>query len=258
MSGVVIVESHMMNDRGNVQLRNIILSNGGIDGAENMILLENLAWTIKDLSCGGNYDRLAHHRDQSGVLAPSHPNNAYHRDGGIGSGNNYCNNKSLSSSIEPSIECIYIQNDQFFDSERHASRVENKAQLKAINKTVRGITQRAEAFVRSMADPSDGASNDLSVFVVTDVSFWCLRDFGSHLMKTADMVQSANKACLETIESYPDHKRSLKTLGAAIESYMKRNGFWKGGPPSAGGANEVIFLLYSKLDDRFDMVTLQC
>eukprot|EP00536_Pseudo-nitzschia_multiseries_P005127 jgi/Psemu1/323755/estExt_fgenesh1_pg.C_930022 len=227
---VVIVQPHMLNDKGTVRLRTV-LSNGCIDGSENVVLLENLAWTIKDLSYAGNEDLLVHHREQSGLSAPLQTNNSYHRDG----------------------------NDQFFDSERLVSKVENKAQSKTVMKTIRGITQRAETFVRSMVDPGDGASNDLAVFVVTDVSFWCLRDFGSHLMKTAEKIQSANKACLETIESYPKHKRSLKTLEAAIESYMKRNGFWKGGSSSGvHGAKEVIFLLYSKPDDRFDMVTLQC
>jgi len=176
--------------------------------------------------------------------------------------------------METSIECIYVQNDQFFDCERTSSKVD-KTQSKTVAKIMRGITQRAEAFVRSMVNPGDGASSDLPVFVVTDVSFWCLRDFGSRLMRTADSQGSSNhwsatKAYLETIETYPKHKRSLKTLGAAIDSYMKRNGFLTGGEKHQQSSSyhhqhhhnhshqqEVIFLLYSKSDDRFDMITLQ-
>lgn len=269
---MVIVQPHMLKDMGTVRLRTV-LTNGGIDGTEDVVSLENLAWTIKDLlpTRFTRNDDLNIHREQSGMSAQSHHQINSYREGDNHHGGN---NRTPSCSMETSIECIYIHNDQFFDSERPVSKVD-KAQSKAVLKTMRGITQRAEAFVRSMVDPSDGPSNELPVFVVTDVSFWCLRDFGSRLMRTADVQVAAigtknntqqstqcstNRACIETIESYPKHKRSLKTLGAAIESYMKRHGFWK-----VGGSNgqqtyhqEVIFLLYSKPDDRFDMVTLQC
>ena len=267
----------MLKDKGTVRLRTVLL-NGGMDSSERLVLLENLAWTIRDLSpsaCAGNNDMLVHHHhEQIGISGQAHHQNSSYRDGGGGSSSSNNNNRS-SSSIETSIECIYIQNDQFFDCERPVSKAD-KTQSKTVIKTIRGITQRAESFVQSMVDPGDGAANDLPVFVVTDVSFWCLRDFGSHLMRTtvagttetrADYYQcsSSSKAYMETIESYPKYKRSLKTLGAAIDSYMKRNGFWRGGPGGGGDKNqhhhhqyqEVIFLLYSKPDDRFDMITLQ-
>lgn len=256
----------MLKDKGTVRLRTV-LSNGTIDGTEQLVSLDNLAWTIRDLlptSCGGNDDHLFLPRDQISHSGQVHQSNNY-RDGNTGNNTNY---RSTSSTMETSIECIYVQNDQFFDSERSASKVD-KTQSRNIAKTMRGITQRAEAFVRSMANPGDGPSNDLPVFIVNDVSFWCLREFGSHLMRMTDHnindkqhQWSANKACLETIESHPKYKRSLKTLGAAIDSYVKRHSFWTGG--SAGEKHnhnqhqEAILLLYSKPDDRFDMITLQC
>ncbi|VEU40406.1 unnamed protein product [Pseudo-nitzschia multistriata] len=250
---VVVVQPHILNDIGKVQLRHVASVGGTDDDTENYISLGSLASTIQDLSRAASDDQLAHRGDLGGASAQSQWGNAYHRYGAAGSGTR--------ASVEPSIECIYIQKDQFFDSERHLSKVDHKAHSKAIMKTMRGITQRAEAFARAMVDPGDGASNDLSVFAVTDVSFWCLRDFGTHLMKTAGAVQSADTAYKETIGAYPGHKRSLKTLGAAIDSHMKRNGFWSrtGGLAAEGGdTREVMFLLYSKPDDRFDMVTLRC
>ena len=231
-------------------------------------MLDNLAWTIRDLLptvCTGNDDSLVHPREQTGLSGQAHQANAYRDGGGSSSGNNY---RSTSSSMETSIECIYVQNDQFFDCERPASKADRNQSI-TVAKTMRGITQRAEAFVRSMVDPGDGPSNDLPVFVVNEVSFWCLRDFGSHLMRTADRQAndshwSAAQAYQATIELHPKYKRSLKTLGGAIDSYMKRNGFSKGGPagekhhPNHHQRQEVIIFLYSKPDDRFDMITLQC
>jgi hypothetical protein len=237
----VIVQPHILKDKGTVRLRNVLV-NGGLDNTERLVLLENLAWTIKELSPATSTkhdDPLVH--EQIGNSGQTH--NKSFRDGG---------NKT----VETSIECVYILNDQFFDRERPISKSDN-ARFKSVIKTIRSVTQRAQSFVQSMVDPGDGSANDLPVFVVTDVSFWCLRDFGSNLMKKAATDQCSSNAYLETIDLYPTHKRSLKTLAAAIDSYMKRNGFWQG-PADQQSAQEVILLLYSKLDDKFDMVTLTC
>ena len=257
----------MLKDKKSVRLRTV---RSGIDGTEHLVSLENLASTIRDflpVACNSSDEQP---REQTGLET-----NSYREGNSVSGGNIY--RSTSSASMETSIECIYVQNDQFFDSERPASKADN-THRKTVVKTIRGITQRAEAFVRSMVNPGDGPSSDLPVFVVTEVSFWCIRDFGNRLMRTANSVASihqwsATRAYLETIEIYPKYKRSLKTLGAAIDSYMKRNGFLTGG--SAGDKHqqninyqyqnsnhnshrqEVIFLLYSKLDDRFDMITLQ-
>jgi hypothetical protein len=91
--------------------------------------------------------------------------------------------------------------------------------------------------------------------------------------------ESALGACLEITERYPKYKRALKTLATAIDNYMRRNGFWNqsrdrtnvavesplvhsrnrsGTETGASSSNGVItILLYSKSDDRFDMVSLE-
>ena len=229
----------MLKDKGTVRLRTVLL-NGGLDNTERSVLLEDLASTISELSpaaCNGHDEMLAHEQIGNSVQ----PQPISFRDNGI-------------RTLETSIECIYCRRDQFFDRERPVSKADT-TQFKTIIKTMRGITQRTESFVQSMVDPSDGAANDLPVFVVADVSFWCLRDFASHLMRTAEADQCSSNAYLKTIELHPSHKRSLKTLGSAIDSFMKRNGFWQGRKREP---QDVIFFLYSKPDDRFDMVTLQC
>ncbi len=243
----------MLKDKGTIRLRTV-LSNNGIDGGEDLVLLDNLASTIRDLMpsvCTGNNDLLVHSNREPMVLSGQ-----TNREGSGGtSGNSY-----RSTPVETSIECIYVQHDQFFD-ERMASKTDRTQSIK-VTKTMRGITQRAEAFLNSMVNPENGPSSVLPVFAVTDISFWCLRDFGSRLMQTADRSSaqwSATQACQETIELHPNHKRSLKTLSSAIDSYLKRNTFAKGGSQQSAKhshRSEVVFLLYSKIDDRFDMITL--
>jgi hypothetical protein len=229
---VVIVQPHVLKEKGTVRLRSVLL-NVGLVSTERIVLLDDLASTIKELlpaTYTGHGDVLVY--EQLGNS--SQPQHKKFRD--------------VNNRIDTSIECIYIQNNQYFDCERPVSNADT-AQFKTAIKAIRGITQRAESFIRSMTN-----TNNFPVFV-TGVSFWCLRDFNSNLMRKAEHCQCSNTACLDTISSYPTHKRSLKTLGAAIDSYMKRNGFWRGDNQTQ---KETIFLLYSKPDDRFDMVTLKC
>jgi hypothetical protein len=116
-----------------------------------------------------------------------------------------------------------------------------------------------------------------------------LRDFGTELMRREHHDQSAVGACAVMIEKYPHQRRTWKTLAAAIDNYMKqRNSFWSykistsGGkgstdvswqnppapssnskrtasanndfPSSAGSL--ITMMLYSKVDDRFDTISL--
>jgi hypothetical protein len=61
---------------------------------------------------------------------------------------------------------------------------------------------------------------------------------------------SAMGASQEITEKYPKHKKTFKTLGMAIDNLLKKS-------VSKGDAKrEVMMLLYSIMDDRFDIVTL--
>lgn len=238
---VVVVQPHMLKDKGSVRLRSVLL-NGQPDTSNNnerLVLLENLAWTIRELSPTTNMGHDESTNDQA-VSSGGHNQNNSNRDS--------------SRTVEPSIECIYVQNDQFFDGERPVSKADT-TNFKTVMKAMKSVTQRAESFVLSMLDQgtTGAAANGLPLFAVNDLPFWCLRDFGSNLMRRADE-KNSNNACLETINLYPAHKRSIKTLGTAIDNYMKRNGFWQG--DGNRPRREVLMLLYSKADDRFDMVTV--
>lgn len=224
---VVIVQPHMLKDKGKVRLRHVLKKNK-VNSSERLVSVENLARTISEFDPSNDisqYNELAPYQYQK--------NCALYRDG--------------VNKMKTSIECVYVTSDQFFDRERSVAKLDT-AQFKSAIKTIRSITQRAESFVQSMVHPCGGSNlaNDLPVFVVTGLSFWCLREFSNLLMRN----QCCTIACLKATKSYPNEKRCLKTLGLAIDCYLERNNF------TQDRDREVIMLLYSKMDDKFDLVTL--
>jgi len=239
---VVVVQPHTLREKGTVRLRltSSSTSSDSYTGNEQTIPLDSLPATILELSSieGGEYQHAS--TDQNDALV----NNA-----GITS-----SNRSNNRNVEPQIECIYVQNDQFFfDYERSVSK--DVPNHKTILKSVRGITQRAEGFVAGILGPT--FAQDVPVFAVADVPFWCLRDFGTSLMKN-NAEECSSNACLQTIDDHPNQKRALKTLGAAIDNYMRRKGLWQSADNNGKiDRQEVVLLLYSKIDDRFDLVTLE-
>lgn len=214
-----------------VRLRTILRDGGIPNNTEQFVSLETLPETIRELLPDDDVGT-----DQIGPTSGQQQQNS--------------NREATTKIMDPSVECIYIQNDQFFDNERVVSKDVNN--FKTVLKSMRGIAQRAEAFVTTMA------TNDsvLPVFAVADLSYWCLRDFGTQLMKQSQ--EGCKTAILDTTNLHPSHKRSLKTLGAAIDSYMKRQGHWHVNDGKHPKRQEVMLLLYSKLDDQFDLVTIQC
>lgn len=158
-------------------------------------------------------------------------------------------------SVAPSLDCIYIDHGQYFEeTDKHWS-ISN---WKAVKKIMKGIVQRGESFVAALVDPfSKGARESIPIFAVTDTPFWALREFGTCLMKR-ESEQNASGTCIEVAEKYPAYRRAVKTLGSAIDSYMKRKSFWTGGGSQGHGRRILVpMLLYSKKDDRFDLITLE-
>jgi len=236
------VQPHLLRDKGSVRLRRVLFE-GGMDlsndsSNEQFIAIENLAWTIRQVSESNGAEETT--EDQSDALLHNQPTA----------------NRDLSRTVKtPSIECIIIHHDQYF-SFGNASKT-NPAWKMAI-KTMKGIIQKGDSFLSSLVDPSS-ATEALPVFAVADVSFWVLRDFGTCLMKRTNEL-SVGAACVDATEMHPEHKRVIKTLGRAIENFMKRNHFWPSG--SHGQAHQlkkvnVVVFLYSNMDDSFDMVTLE-
>lgn len=254
---VIIVQSHLLRDKGSVRLRCVSID-GALDTTgsttnEQIIDLENLAFTIKDLSA-----------QMASLDEVSSPENHLVRDA-----TSTGQTGQESRNQKASVDCIYVDHDQYYDPDRQVSKTETP-NWKVVLKTMKSISQRGEQFIAGMMDPSlVEAGDSLPIFAVAHISFFALRDFGTCLMKRSRSERSAVGACREVAEEYPKFKRIIKTLGSAIESFMKRQGYWIAsghqstgknghhhGSPSSGPVL-VTVLLYSRADDRFDMLSLE-
>jgi len=238
---VVIVDPHLFKDKSTVRLRRVLL-NDGIETVysssnDHSVNLENLASMIQELSSNvGGGEEID--EEQSESLA--NPMNIANRES--------------SRAISPSLDCIYVDHGQYYEeTDKHWS----SSNWKTVKKTTKTIMQRADGFLSSFMNPnSKAAGAPIPIFAVTEISFFTLREFGTCLMKR-EREHSTSKACIEVAEKHPSQKRALKTLGGAIDNYMKRRGFWTSSNQVHGKRLSTQILLYSTQDDRFDVVTLE-
>lgn len=247
---VVIVQAHLLRDKGSVRLRRVLSddleigwhsASGGSN--EQFVPIESLASTIREMSAesNGTEERISGEPEQDA-------GNVSTKD---------------TSSIRPStaeVECVYVDQENFFSDDAKGSK-SDKALWKGGMKVLKSIVQRSESYLSSHLQTNSGGSTP--VFAVADVPFWVLRDFGTALMRREKKDQSAVGACVETTEAYPKGKRPLKTLATAIDIFMRKRGIWEDASRGqndvrvSGGSQLLSILLYSKLDDRFDMVSLE-
>lgn len=246
---VVIVQSHLLRDKGSVRLRRVLSDDleigwhtGSGGSNEQFIPLENLASTIREMSeSSGPEERISGEPDQeAGTVS----------------------NRELNSvrGSTAQVECVYVDQDHFF-LEQERNKSDKTPQWKGVAKAIKSVTQRSEAYLTSHLQTFSGTT---PVFAVADVPFWVLRDFGTSLMRRERKEQSAVGASVEATEAYPRGKRPLKTLASAIDMFMKKRGLWedrssnsRNTVAASGGSQLLTVLLYSKLDDRFDMVSLE-
>lgn len=275
---LVIVQPHLLRDKGSVRLRQVSQdfvpassSSGGSN--ELFVPVKILASKIRGLMNGGGPDNLDIHDDIRGLDGFREP--------------------TRSTRGEVNVDCTYVDVDQYYT---HTRDVKSDPKFKSVRKTMKIATMQVEAYLSSILEggkPEGSKAHEsnrgVPVFAVTDVSFFMLRDFGTELMRREHHDQSAAGACAVMIEKYPHQRRTWKTLAAAIDNYMKqRNSFWShkistsGGtgttdvswqnppapssnskrtasanndlPSSAGSL--ITMMLYSKVDDRFDTISL--
>lgn len=254
---IVIVQPHLLKDKASVRLRQVTFdtlpqgpsSTGGC--SEIFVSLDNLASTILGASPRrGSEDAL-----EDIIIDSSGPPTI---------------SRELRGSRSARVECIFVDNDQYISSTREISKSETP-HYKSTLKVMKSVKQSAESYLSSLQDPASHAEFGLEgtpVFAVTELTFFVLRDFGSALMRRERKDMSAAGACAEMIERYPKHKRALKTLSVAIDNFMiQRYNFWSGSggsdlpsnsgdQPSSSSSSLITVLLYSKIDDRFDLITL--
>jgi len=228
---VVIVQPHLLRDKGSVRLRRIAFDSlsGSSSGNETFVSLDNLAGTV---ALGADED--TEQTESSRALKQ------IQNEGELSA-------RQLTSSSGPEVECIYVDTDQYYGL-KQVSKSET-SHWKAILKRIKGVTQRSEAYLSALTESQAAAPMEGTPVFAVDISFWELRDFGTCLMKRGE--RSAMGAIQEVTEVYPKHKKVFKTLGMAIDNLLKKCSAWK------DSKGEVTVLLYSTVDDRFDMVTLE-
>ena len=247
---VVIVQAHLLKDKGSVRLRRVVSDDlqigwhvGSSGNNERFVSLQQLGATIREMSneSSGSDERTAEDQTQEG------PTSSIRELTGV-------------RSSAAQVECYYIDQDQYFSDEEKVSKTDTP-HWKVVLKAMKSVAQRSELYLSSQMN----ASGATPVFGVSDLPFWVLRDFGTSLMRRERKDKSAVGASLEVTENYPKGKRSLKALAMAIDYFMKRRGRWdqssnnnsRQSSTSVGGSQLLTFLLYSRLDDRFDMVSLE-
>lgn len=235
---VVVVQPHLLRDKGSVRLRRIQFdsnTSGSSSSSEKFVSLQSLAAAILD----GHVDDGDH---------PFEPNDDIDTfDGNTGYGQN---RQSWKGSR---VECVCVETDQFWGSDKQMPKSDTQ-NWKSILKSLKTVSQRSEAYLESI---SGSSSSHGAVVFAADLPFWVLREFGTTLMRRGD--STATTAGAETIERYPKHKRILKTLSMAIDASMKSRGYWNNNiqkGASSSSRDLLTILLYSRLDDRFDMISL--
>ena len=242
---VVVVQPHLLRDKGSVRLRRIQFDpqSSSSSNSEMFVPLHSLAATVLAGSC----DDTDHSFEGNDDVNAS--------DVAAGSG------QIRSSGKFSRIECVFVEGDQFFGSDKQITKSDYQ-NWKSILKSLKTVSQRSEAYLETILDSS---SSQGTVVIAADLPFWVIREYGTSLMRKSGESTSA-MASAEIIERYPKHKRVLKTLSMAIDAIMKKRGFWnnnissshaKGGGSSQNLSRDLLTLfLYSRLDDRFDMISL--
>ncbi|GKY90546.1 hypothetical protein MPSEU_000028300 [Mayamaea pseudoterrestris] len=247
---VVIVQGHLLKEKSLVRLRRVSTEDMASStlgaGSEIMVALDDLASSI---------------RGDASVMNASEDGQPANISGSL--------NGRVSKDV--SCDCIFVDQDQYFGSSagREVSKNETP-QWRSYLKNMKTIGLLAENFLSSHHDSRAQSTFGIQgwpVFAVSGVDFWILREFGTELMRHERVEQSPLKASNTIGQRYPEHSRALKTLASAIDNYMRRNGLWGGvkGKQTVGQRERekssgimLTMLLYSKPDDRFDMISLEC
>lgn len=249
---IVIVQPHLLKDKGSVRLRRVVfdsLSSASSGGNESFVPLDHLAVTILSSAPGTREDHestsMSSFFDQEPSLAPSYLRDNISSSVATGTGSTASSSKVL---------CIFVDTDQYYGLDSKQVNKSDTSNYKSIIKNIKSVTQRSESYLDSFL--TDKSAAHATPVIAVPLNFWILRDFGSCVMKQGqDGSAGVYAASAELTERHPKHKKVLKTLAMAIDGVMKKNGFWIG--KDTNSSNELLTLfLYSKADDRFDMISL--
>ena len=227
---VVVVQPHLLKSKASVRLRHIISSTSSgpvYDGSEEVVPLSSLPSLILDrLGSLGSDSKDDVHLDHS---------------------HHHQTNGDSSHQIQPhgtivDMECIYVSTDQYFDNEHRV----NNTQWKSIKKIMRTSSQNVSSHV------SDIINQQNAPVVAIDLPFRVVRDLGSSL--TFDGIECLNGSS-EIISKYPQYKKILRNLMYALDALVQKK---SQGSSDSTKSGELNLFLYSTVDDKYDLITLEC
>ena len=227
---VVVVQPHLLKSKASVRLRQIILSTSSgpvYDGSEEVVPLSSLASLL--------LDRLSSQRGGDSMEDVQLIDHSHHQ----------ASNGDSSHQIQPhavDMDCIYVSTDQYFDNDHRV----NNTQWKSIKKIMRTSSHNVSSHV------SDVINQQNTPVVAIDLSFRFVRDLGSSL--TFDGIECLNGSS-EIISKYPQYKKILRNLMYALDALMQKK---SQGSSDSEKQGELNLFLYSTVDDKYDLITLEC
>ena len=235
---VVIVQPHLLNDKGSIRLRSLMTTHMTQNYTDEIISVTSLATIIKE--------RLHN------ILMPSDVDVEAKRRVALLPENSKELTRLNSSSIgthSTDAHRIYIENDRYF-----VVYPEGKGDNvpKPMLKIMTTIMQKADFFLSKVLDTPKVKNG--AYLVAVNVSFIVLRDFGTSAMAaTSSQNSSIALITADTINKYPGQDKTLKTLGKALDYLLKQR---REGAKHTDPMSSCHVLLYSIYDERFDLITL--
>jgi len=240
---VIIVQPHLLKDKGAVRLRIISLRSLGVSFSEEFVPLISLAATVKKHSIAIPFieeddsdDEISSTIDRHTISSKEQPPS-----------------KTLAS-LSSQFDCIYVDSDQYYGVEKLIKG--DKAEYKTISKSLKATRQKAEAFLNDLSRPHSNRRTQTFVIAI-DLPLKVLRDFGTWILNhgTSKAYFSSN----ELTNKFPKHKKVFKTLYLAIQNLTrKRIRSSSKGDSDDEEKNDFLIhcFLYSTPDERYDFITL--
>ena len=237
----MIVHSHLLKEKGSVRLRSIICDSSGQFGNEEFTSIESLASEIKE-----RLDLLSSSEE-------IHSNQKIQSESAKTSERQKSSGKTNARSLKTNLEYIIVETDQFYFYDNYIK--ENK--VKSVRKAFSGIVKRTELYLNQMGIGSNFSENLAMPIVACDIPYAIIRELGTCLMGKSAM--TVGGACQQVGRNSPKHKKILKTLSMALESFLRRqeDASDNSSRKSKGASKYYRFSLYSTCDDLFDMILME-
>ena len=215
---VVIVQPHLLSKKLSVKLRQTTIAHGtgplyNYNGNEEIVDINSLSSLL--------LERLSFVNDKSDDNIASHQQT---------NANDLSSQSMQSNYSNFELDCIYVDNDQYYDD---SNRI-NTAQWKRVKKVMKSTSQKM------MDHLSNNVLDSAAPVIALDLPFRVVRQVGSCLI--FDGLESLVSNDITT--RYPRHRKTLRTLMYACDSICRRT---KGRP---------TFFLYSTIDDEYDLVRM--